>query len=99
MSIIALMGAAINTLFFGPQLFYAGIAGLDATTAGPMMIPYGLGTLIAMPITGRLSDRIDGRLLVWAGTVNSSRSVPHPLHHPQQDTASGRLDESAISAH
>ncbi|MHC9043203.1 DHA2 family efflux MFS transporter permease subunit [Microbacterium saperdae] len=68
-SIMALMGAAIYPLFFGLPLFYAGIAGLDATTAGLLMIPYGLGTLIAMPIAGRLSDRIDGRLLVWAGTV------------------------------
>lgn len=68
-SIMALMGAAIYPLFFGLPLFYAGIAGLDATTAGLLMIPYGLGTLIAMPIAGRLSDRIDGRLLVWAGAA------------------------------
>lgn len=68
-SIMALMGAAIYPLFFGLPLFYAGIAGLDATTAGLLMIPYGLGTLVAMPIAGRLSDKIDGRLLVWAGAA------------------------------
>lgn len=68
-SIMALMGASIYPLFFGLPLFYVGVAGLDATTAGVLMIPYGLGTLIAMPVAGRLSDRVDGRVLVWAGAA------------------------------
>lgn len=68
-SIMALMGASIYPLFFGLPLFYVGVAGLDATTAGVLMIPYGLGTLIAMPVAGPLSDRVDGRVLVWAGAA------------------------------
>ena len=68
-SIMALMGAAIYPLFFGLPLFYAGTAGLDATTAGMLMIPYGLGTLVAMPVAGRLSDRVDPRVLVWVGAA------------------------------
>ncbi len=68
-SIMALMGAAIYPLFFGLPLYYTGVVGLDATASGLLMIPYGLGTLVAMPIAGRLSDRIDGRALVWTGAA------------------------------
>ncbi|WP_223627184.1 DHA2 family efflux MFS transporter permease subunit [Microbacterium sp. EST19A] len=67
--IMALMGAGIYPLFFGLPLYYVGVAGLDATTAGLLMIPYGVGTLVAMPIAGRLSDRVDGRVLVWTGVA------------------------------
>jgi len=65
--IMTMMGAAIFPLFFGLPQFYQGVAGLDAFTAGLLMIPYGLGNGIAMPLAGRLSDKVDARLLVWAG--------------------------------
>lgn len=67
--IMALMGAGIYPLFFGLPLYFVGVAGTDATTAGLLMIPYGLGTLVAMPIAGRLSDRVDGRIMIWAGVA------------------------------
>lgn len=66
-TVMALMGAAIYPLFFGLPLYYTGVAGLSATAAGLLMLPFGLGTLIAMPIAGRLSDHVDGRILVWSG--------------------------------
>jgi len=68
-AIMALMGAAIYPLFFGLPLYYQGVTGLDPAAAGLLMMPYGLGTLVAMPVAGRLSDRVDGRLLVWAGAA------------------------------
>lgn len=65
--IMAMVGAAIYPLFFGLPQFYQSIVGLSPLMAGLLMIPYGLGNLIAMPIAGRLSDTIGGRRLIWAG--------------------------------
>lgn len=61
--VMAMLGAAIYPLFFGLPQFYRGVAGTDAL----LMVPYGVGNLVAMPITGRLSDRTDPRLPVRAG--------------------------------
>lgn len=67
--IMALMGAAVYPLFFGLPQYYQGVAGLSSAAAGLLMIPYGLGNLIAMPVAGRLSDSLGGRRLIWAGSL------------------------------
>ena len=65
--VMALLGAAVYPAFFGlPQLFQS-VAGLSPATAGLLVAPYGLGTLIAMPLTGRLSDSVSTGLLVRVG--------------------------------
>jgi EmrB/QacA subfamily drug resistance transporter len=69
--VMAMLGAAIYPLFFGLPQYYRGVAGLDAVTAGLLMVPYGIGNLVAMPLTGRLSDRIDPRVLVGAGAAGT----------------------------
>jgi EmrB/QacA subfamily drug resistance transporter len=69
--VMAMMGAAIYPLFFGLPQYYRGVAGLDAVTAGLLMVPYGIGNLVAMPLTGRLSDRTDPRLLVAGGAAGT----------------------------
>lgn len=66
--IMAMVGVAIYPLFFGLPQFYQSVVGLTPLTAGLLMIPYGLGNLIAMPIAGKLSDTIGGRRLIWAGS-------------------------------
>lgn len=65
--IMTMMGAAVFPLFFGLPQFYQGVAGLNALTAGLLMIPYGLGNLVVMPLAGWLSDRFDARRIVWGG--------------------------------
>ncbi|EOM74425.1 MFS transporter [Rhodococcus rhodnii] len=69
--IMALLGGAIYPLFFGLPQFYQGVAGLDPTTSGLLMIPYGAGTLVAMSFAGRLNDHISARILVPAGAMVS----------------------------
>lgn len=65
--IMTMMGAAVFPLFFGLPQFYQGVAELNALTAGLLMIPYGLGNLVVMPLAGWLSDRLDARRIVWMG--------------------------------
>ncbi|MDB5537934.1 MAG: transporter [Devosia sp.] len=67
--IMTMMGAAVFPLFFGLPQFYQGVVGLDPATAGLLMIPYGIGNLVAMPLAGWLSDRFDATRIVWAGAA------------------------------
>jgi EmrB/QacA subfamily drug resistance transporter len=68
--------AAITTFFLGAGLFGAMIVmplyfqlvrGEDAVTTGLLLIPQGVGAALAMPLAGRLSDRLGGGRLALAG--------------------------------
>ncbi|MFF5296203.1 MDR family MFS transporter [Paractinoplanes globisporus] len=48
-------------------LYYQQVRGYDALTAGLLMAPQSLGTLLALPIVGRLTDRVGARPVVLAG--------------------------------
>jgi len=67
--VMTLVGAAVYPLFFGLPQFYRDAAGLSPAVAGLLIAPYAIGTLAAMPVTGRLSDRIGARPLVIAGAL------------------------------
>ncbi|HVY66777.1 MAG TPA: DHA2 family efflux MFS transporter permease subunit [Gammaproteobacteria bacterium] len=57
-------------LFSGMALlppFLQGLLGFPVITAGYVMAPRGLGTMIAMMIVGRLIGRVDARLLILFG--------------------------------
>ncbi|WP_052663640.1 DHA2 family efflux MFS transporter permease subunit [Psychromicrobium lacuslunae] len=67
--IMLLVGAAIYPLLFGLPQFYREAVGLAPVAAGLLIGPYAIGTLTAMPMTGRLSDRIGARPLVVFGAI------------------------------
>jgi MFS transporter, DHA2 family, multidrug resistance protein len=51
------------------------LAGYPVETAGMAMAPRGLGTMAAMMIAGRLSNKVDGRVLMGFGIVVLSYSL------------------------
>ncbi len=68
--------AAVTTFILGAGLFGAMIVmplyfqlvrGEDAVTTGLLLIPQGVGAALAMPLAGRLSDRLGGGRLALAG--------------------------------
>jgi DHA2 family multidrug resistance protein len=65
--LIALFGAAIYGLVTLLPLFYQELLGYNALTAGIAVSPRGLGAIIAMPIIGVLTSRIDNRFLIATG--------------------------------
>lgn len=67
--IMFLVGTAIYPLLFGLPQFYREAVGLAPIVAGLLIGPYAIGTLTAMPIAGRLSDRIGARPLVILGAI------------------------------
>lgn len=66
-AVMTLLGVSIYPLFFGLPQYLQSVAGLPAALAGAMLVPYAVGTLVAMPFAGRLSDRFGAARPVAAG--------------------------------
>ncbi len=65
--LIALFGAAIYGLVTLLPLFYQELLGYTALNAGIAVSPRGLGAIVAMPMIGLLTSRIDNRYLIGFG--------------------------------
>jgi DHA2 family multidrug resistance protein len=65
--LITLFGAAIYGLVTLLPLFYQELMGYSALNAGVVVSPRGIGAIIAMPIIGLLTARIDNRWLIGLG--------------------------------
>jgi DHA2 family multidrug resistance protein len=65
--LITLFGAAIYGLVTLLPLFYQELMGYSALNAGIVVSPRGIGAIIAMPIIGLLTARIDNRWLIGMG--------------------------------
>jgi len=65
------IGAATFLLIF----YFQGPCGMDALTAGLMLIPSGLPMMIVGPLSGRLSDKYGPKLLTAAGLALTTISL------------------------
>ena len=65
--LITLFGAAIYGLVTLLPLFYQELMGYSALNAGIVVSPRGFGAIVAMPIIGLLTARIDNRWLIGLG--------------------------------
>jgi EmrB/QacA subfamily drug resistance transporter len=63
------VSAALFGAFLLLPLYYQVARGASPLTAGLLMAPGGLGAALAMPIAGRLTDRIGGGRVALFGTV------------------------------
>jgi DHA2 family multidrug resistance protein len=68
-----------GTTLFIPQLLQT-VLGYTATTAGVALTAGGLATIIAMPIVGFLSGRVDARLLVFGGFLVQGLALLNMSH-------------------
>jgi EmrB/QacA subfamily drug resistance transporter len=64
-----LLGAGLYGVMLILPLYYQLARGQNALSAGLLMAPQGLGAALALPFSGRLTDRIGGGPLVLAGCV------------------------------
>lgn len=67
--LIGLFGAAIYGLITLLPLFYQELLGYTALAAGWAVSPRGVGAIVAMPIIGYLTAKIDNRWLIMSGFV------------------------------
>jgi DHA2 family multidrug resistance protein len=66
---IALVGLAFNSSMLLLALYTQKILGYDAWNSGLVLAPGGLGTMIALMISGRLVSRMDQRLMLIGGCL------------------------------
>jgi EmrB/QacA subfamily drug resistance transporter len=64
-----LLGATVFGAMFLLPLYYQIVRGLDALHAGLLMAPQGLGAMIAMPMAGRITDKVGAYKIVPIGVV------------------------------
>ena len=64
---IALVGLGMNSSMLLIALYTQKMLNYDALTSGLVLAPGGLGTMIALMISGRLISRVDQRLLLAGG--------------------------------
>jgi DHA2 family multidrug resistance protein len=65
--LIFLLGFAIYITITILPLFYQEVLGYTALTAGIVVFPRGVGSMIGLPVIGVISNRIDNRYLLCAG--------------------------------
>ena len=78
-----LLGGTVFGAMFLMPLYYQIVRGQSALHAGLLLAPQGLGAMIAMPIAGRITDRVGayrivpfGVLIVILGTVVYTQVTP-----------------------
>jgi MFS transporter, DHA2 family, multidrug resistance protein len=65
--VVAATGVAIYGSTYLIPLFLQLVQGYSPTAAGIMMIPAGLAMMLGFPLAGRLTDRVDTRILLTFG--------------------------------
>jgi len=65
--LIALFGGAIYGLITLLPLFYQELLGYTAYSAGWAVMPRGIGAIVAMPIIGFLTSKVDNRWIIVSG--------------------------------
>ncbi|MET8984286.1 DHA2 family efflux MFS transporter permease subunit [Nonomuraea wenchangensis] len=74
-AIMGIGGLGLYAALFALPLYYQQAHGHGVLAAGLLMAPIGLGGSLAMPLAGRLSDRIGARGLATAGAIGSMLSA------------------------
>jgi DHA2 family multidrug resistance protein len=72
---IALIGLGFNSSMLLVALYTQKLLGYDAWTSGLVLAPGGLGTMIALMISGRLVARMDQRLMLTGGILLSASAL------------------------
>jgi hypothetical protein len=94
--LIFLLGFTIYITISILPLFYQEVLGYTALTAGLVVGPRGIGSMLGLPVIGAISNRIDNRFAVSAGFIafgictlyfSISQSVHRPAHAAGADRA------------
>ncbi|MGC2300163.1 MAG: DHA2 family efflux MFS transporter permease subunit [Acidobacteriaceae bacterium] len=65
--LVFMLGFAIYITVAMMPLFYQEVLGYTALTAGLVVAPRGIGSMVGLPVVGIISNRVDNRLLLACG--------------------------------
>jgi DHA2 family multidrug resistance protein len=65
--LIFMLGFAIYITITMLPLFYQEVMGYTALTAGIVVFPRGVGSMIGLPVIGVIGNKVDNRMLLFAG--------------------------------
>ena len=68
-SLIFMLGVAIYITITMLPLFYQEVLGYTALTAGIVVFPRGVGSMLGLPVIGIISHKMDNRYLLCAGFI------------------------------
>lgn len=68
----SILGMGLYGTLFAVPLFAQGVLGFSATQTGWLLAPGALASAITMILLGKLSNRVDARLLIGLGAIGSS---------------------------
>ncbi|WP_131768083.1 DHA2 family efflux MFS transporter permease subunit [Candidatus Protofrankia californiensis] len=74
-TVMAVTGVMLFSMLFLVPLYYQQVRDHGVLAAGLLLSPLGVGSFLAMPVAGRLSDRVGTRALVPAGAFLIALSV------------------------
>lgn len=83
-------------IFFPMTLFLQEVLGFSPVKAGLAMVPMSLMILVGAPISGRLSDRIGARWLLFAGTAIMAVGILFITHQVSVDTTVASLAPALV---
>lgn len=76
-TVLFLSGFALYGAMLLLPLFYQQVRGVSALTAGLMLVPQGIGTMLCRPVAGSLTDRIGARSIAMVGfTLTAVSTIP-----------------------
>jgi EmrB/QacA subfamily drug resistance transporter len=68
-------------------LYYQEVRGASALTAGIMLVPQGIGTLLSRNVAGRLTDKIGARSIAAVGfAIAAAATIPFAFSGPHTNT-------------
>ncbi|MCG2801680.1 MAG: multidrug efflux MFS transporter [Cellulomonas sp.] len=86
-AVMFLAGAGLFAGMFLLPLFWQVSRGQSVLAAGALMVPQGLGSLLARPTSGRLTDTLGSRTVALAGVlIAAAATVPFALAGPGTST-------------
>lgn len=91
--IIAMLGVVLFSTFALLPPFLQSLQGYPVITAGLVMAPRGIGTMIAMQISGHILSRVDARLPILVGML----LLAYALHWMSNFTADVGAQEIVLS--
>jgi EmrB/QacA subfamily drug resistance transporter len=82
-SVLFLAGLSLFGAMLLMPLYFQEVRGYSALTAGLLLVPQGVGSLVPRTLAGRLTDRIGPRLVTVAGIVAAAvGTIPFALAGP-----------------